>query len=350
MAWLRRGRWRPGRQRLFLPWCLAAGVCLYLMAAYPAKEVVPFHLIWLAFALAYGLEAWPLGRTLFALAAVTVASTVVMVGRAADGRIDALETTELPLMAVIALLVVWHVRRREASMAELEAVSQREIRAAEQRERMRRLTSHEMRTSLTIASGYLDMTLGEEAVEEAREDLMVVRDELQRLGRALDRMLRLIRLQDSETRTPVDLDGLLRRTMERWSGVTSREWQVEATAGSVDGYAEGIRDAVDTLVENAVRYTSERDTVRLVGRRVGQAVLVGVADSGRGLADDHSALVNSRLRLGAPQAEQWDEQAQTGLGFGIVEDVAHQHGGRVVAGRSREGGALIAMVLRTSAR
>jgi signal transduction histidine kinase len=37
--------------------------------------------------------------------------------------------------------------------------------------------------------------------------------------------------------------------------------------------------------------------------------------------------------------------ARTGLGIGIVTDVAAAHGGKVVAGSSREGGALVLMVL-----
>ena len=70
--------------------------------------------------------------------------------------------------------------------------------AAARRERLARLTSHEMRTPLTIATGYVDLLLepGPKADESMRADLMVVHDELSRLARTADRLVRMIRLQD----------------------------------------------------------------------------------------------------------------------------------------------------------
>lgn len=315
------------------------------MVAYPAKEVVPFHVIWLGFALAYGFEAWPLGRTVVALVAVTAGATVVLVTRAADGAVDWLELSELPLMALVAVLVVWHVRRREALVTEVRALAARELRAAVQRARMHRLTSHEMRTPLTIASGYLDMVLDKELDSVSHADLLVVQDELGRLTRAADRMLRMIRLQDSEVPESVDLDELVRETAERWSAVARRHWSVEAAGGVVVGSAERIRVGLDTLIENALRYTTEQDTVRLVGLRSGSTVLLGVADSGPGLAAEKAVRVNSGVPRRASDRGEPDPRSLTGLGLSIVDDVAEQHGGRVVAGRSREGGALVALLL-----
>jgi len=41
---------------LFWPWVVLTVACLGLMWAAPGEEVVPFHLIWIGFALAYGFE------------------------------------------------------------------------------------------------------------------------------------------------------------------------------------------------------------------------------------------------------------------------------------------------------
>jgi signal transduction histidine kinase len=86
------------------------------------------------------------------------------------------------------------------------------------------------RTPLSIATGYVDLLLRAEVGSQHRQDLEIVRDELGRLGRAGDRLLRMIRLQDMPDRTTFDLSQLITETVERWGVVADRDWQVEASA------------------------------------------------------------------------------------------------------------------------
>lgn len=134
------------RGRLFLPWVALTVGCLVWMWLVPGGEVVPFHLIWIAFALAYGFEAWALAPTVVALLAATVTSGSILVLRAATGVIAWEETTEILLMLLLAVLVVWHVQRRQAALATVTLMADREAAVAAQRVRLARLTSHEMRT------------------------------------------------------------------------------------------------------------------------------------------------------------------------------------------------------------
>ena len=53
-----------------------------------------------------------------------------------------------------------------------------------------------MRTTLTVASGYVDLLMERERRPGRLADLEVVRDELHRLNRAGERFLRLFRVQD----------------------------------------------------------------------------------------------------------------------------------------------------------
>ena len=59
---------------LFWPWVALCVACLGVMWAAPGEEVVPFHLIWIGFALAYGFEPWPVPITGVTLGLATVLS------------------------------------------------------------------------------------------------------------------------------------------------------------------------------------------------------------------------------------------------------------------------------------
>jgi signal transduction histidine kinase len=342
-----------GASRYFLlwPWLALTLACLAWMWSAPGDEVIPFHLIWIGFALAYGFEPWPVRLTCIALAAAGVASGVVMVVRARAGVIAWEETTEIVLMLVLAVLVMWHVRRRLAALAEVTRIADNQVATASERERLARLTSHEMRTPLTIAAGYVDLLLAREDRDDHREDLQVVKDELGRLWRAGDRLLRMIRLEDPAPQDAVDLRELVDETVTRWATVAERDWRTETATAAPVGSRERLRVCLDTLIENAVRYTEAGQTIRVFcGVDDATGAWLGVADSGPGFTHEQTALLNDRDRPDAGHGLDVGASGpggQTGYGLGIVREIVTARDGLVRAGRSREGGALVLIVLGT---
>lgn len=331
--------------RLFVAWLALATLCSALMWVTPGNETIPYHLGYIGLALAYVFDPWPPARTLTAVGLYTVVTGGILIVRAATGVIGWEETAEIPLMAILVLLSFWHVRRRLAATAQVEQLAARERRHDAHRERMRRLTSHEMRTPLTIATGYLDLLLTDEDREERRADLLVVQDELGRLTRAADRLVRMIRLQDEPQRDRADLDDLLHQVVDRWAAVADRQWVVDSSAGSCVVPVERLRACLDTLIENALRYTSAGDVVRLESARSDGMVHVGVADSGTGLSEELLAAINDQDFRATQQLSETAPGGQTGLGLGLLHEMVAATGGRVRAGRSPEGGALVMMVL-----
>ena len=338
----------PPHQRLFWPWLALSAACILWMWRWPDLEVIPYHVIWLGFALLYGFEPWALRRTAVALAVVTATSGAVLSYHVGGGE-SWEETFEIPLMLGLSVLIVWHVQRREAALRKVNALArQREVEAV-RRERLGRLTSHEMRTPLTIAACYVEL-LGRDERDPGRiRDFAVLRDELDRLERASDRLLRMVQTHEHLARTWFATESLLAQTVDRWSTVANRRWIVESTGGALHASQERIVACLDTLVENAVRYTAESDTVRLFATQHDDHVLIGVADSGPGLAAEQAMRVNSREPRAAPDpapAERTpDPLSQTGLGIGLVQEILEAREGRLLAGRSREGGALFVIYL-----
>ena len=339
---------RHQREILFVPWVALATVCAGIMWLTPGAETIPYHLAWIGIALAYGLEAWPWRRTILAVTAYTAVTGGILVVRAAQGYIGWGEIAEIPLMSTLVTVVVWNVRRRHLAHGTLARIAERDLVRSAQRVRFARMTSHEMRTPATIAIGYAESLLAQERDPARRVDLEVICDELNRLVRAGDRVIRTIQVHDDSDLQPHDLGLLLRETAERWQVLADRAWVVDVPPIWHVCSAERVRAVLDTLVENAVRYTATGGTVRIFGAEHGEHVVVGVADSGPGMAP---AMLRS-LAGGAAGADDgsagWvaaDPKSQTGLGLALVRDEAVARGGRLVAGRSAEGGALVVVAV-----
>ena len=194
------------RRHLLVAWTVWAVVCTSAMYMLPGQETVPYHLGWAGFALAFGLGTWGRGQLVTALAWYTLATGAVLARSWLLGVIGWEETTEIPLMLLLAMLMVWHVRRRQAALAEVTRLAERDVQACLDREQLMRLTSHELRTPLTIARGYIELLQTRATEFDTQQDLSVVGDELERLSRVSDRLIRMILLQDDTTNEMVDID------------------------------------------------------------------------------------------------------------------------------------------------
>ena len=310
----------------------------------PGAETVPYHLGYASLAIAFGLDVWSRPRAYVALGAYTLATGLILLVRATEGVIDWGETTEVPLMSLLMALMVWHVAQRDLALEHARQLAERDREQVARRERLVRMTSHEMRTPLTIAAGYVDVLRTTET-GDVRGDLDVVREELDRLDRGCDRLLRMIRFHDDLPQHPVDLDRHLDEIVERWRVVVPRTWEVDAAVGTVLGHEERLRVCLDTLVENAVRYTRPDGVVRVFARHHDGAVHVGVADSGSGFTAAQIATFNSPQDLLSDQRPCPDPRARTGLGLSLVREIVESRGGRLEAGTAPEGGAMVSLVL-----
>ena len=96
---------------------------------------------------------------------------------------------------------------------------------------------------------------------------------------------------------------------------------------AVIGDRQALRQAVDNLVANALRYAPPGSTIRLSAGRAGPWVFLGVADEGPGLTPDQQAHVFDRLWRGDPAEGR--AQGRSGLGLTIVRQIAEAHGGEV---------------------
>jgi two-component system, OmpR family, sensor kinase len=109
-----------------------------------------------------------------------------------------------------------------------------------------------------------------------------VLEELDNLERIAARLLTLARMDEHWTVKPsvVPVSALLERTVTRWRAAADRGWKVSPTSAVVVADRQRIETALDSLVENAVRYTEAGGRIELAAYSDGQSVVIEVRDDG----------------------------------------------------------------------
>lgn len=304
----------------------------------PWFEAVAFHLVWVSLAIVYGIQGWSTRQTGLVLGFVIVVTGAGMWEFVRSQDADWLELTEVPLMGLVFLSMVWHVRRRAAALAQTEHLVERERRAQQVKELFVRNCSHEMRTPITVARGYAEMVRTSLPDEQSRDDLDVVVDELDKLNGLAGRLLVLADAYESAEFewAPLDLGALVQRTVTRWRPAAERAWALEAPSVVVDGDESRLEAALDALVDNAVKFTNPGDPITLRCRLVRGGAVLEVEDGGIGLD-------RSRRDDGAPLPSSG--RPGTGLGLAIVQAVAEGHGGTLTLAEGRQHGSVVRLSL-----
>lgn len=335
----RTDRW--GR-RVDIAFAIVAAALLYAMSLMQGYETVPYHIIFVTFAAVYGFRIWSLDVTVAVLSSIVVGTGAILVIHWMNGRLPADELSEIVLMPMILGAMVWHARRRAAAQQQLELLAQQERERRVREHEFARDTSHALRTPLTIARGHVELIREASDDELMRQDVDVVLEELDRIGRMASRLLAIAELErpDALNLQTVDVASLARDTHSRWSASVVRDWSVEAPpvlAALID--EDVLRVVLDALIENAVGFTKPASQIRVICRAMPDRFLLGVADGGSGIDPADASLVFQRFWRSATK------RVGTGLGLAFVRAAAEAHGGTAVVSASPFGGALVACVI-----
>ena len=190
--------------------------------------------------------------------------------------------------------------------------------------------SHDLRTPLTMISGYCEM-MRDIPGENNPENMQVVLDETARLTGLVNDVIDLSKTQSGAqplTLETVDLDELLRETVERYRQLMSGKGYtfVYESVGqaSVVCDRKRITQVVYNLIANAVNYAGEDKTVvvRLLAGEE-RAFRVEIEDHGEGIAKEDLPNIFDRYY----RVDKVHKRAVTGTGLGlsIVKSILLQH-------------------------
>jgi len=296
-------------------------------------ETVPFHFIYVSFTILYGFRAWRGRATLLGILFVTISTGVVTAFGIHRNWEEPPELTEVPLMSLMFVAMVYHVRRRQQAQAVAEALAAERERDVERKSAFLSDASHELLTPITIGRGHLELLSRNPRPEpeELAETTGIVLGELGRMERVINRLLLLESAGGAAapgSRERVDAAALLTRTFQRWRSTADRDWRLgDLPPGTISVDADQLTLALDALIENAVQHTEEGGMIVIGAVAERGALRIRIGDSGDGIPEEARRRVFDRFyRVDGGHSRR---HGGVGLGLAIVKAIAEAHGGTV---------------------
>ncbi len=219
--------------------------------------------------------------------------------------------------------------------------------------------SHEMKTPLTVISGYAEL-LKEDMVriEDRRRCAGMIYDEAQRMRALIDDVLTLSRIEEAvdavSNDIPIDIRAIARTEVARLtscaadcrvrlvitadtSGVCQQDNGVSSMKGVSAEQTAPVRlmgtqslcaQMMHNLVENGIRYNHSGGTVRVsIVRTKNGCCKIAVGDTGMGIEPDQYDKIFERFyRVDTSHSK---ETGGTGLGLAIVKHAVKRQGGSI---------------------
>ncbi|MFD4959621.1 sensor histidine kinase [Microbacterium sp. NPDC058389] len=203
--------------------------------------------------------------------------------------------------------------------------------AQRERERFTAMASHELKHPLTVMIGNAELAL------ELDDLAPRTRERFESIIAASDRMLTMTESLVTTSRRgfggrdevdDIDLRQIVLDSVASFrataaaADITIDVRADEALPIAADGFR--LRQVVDNVVSNAIKYTQRDGEVRILAAIDRASVVLTIADTGIGIdADDLPLVLTPYFRA----AEAKEKAGGTGLGLGISNDIVRAHGG-----------------------
>jgi PAS domain S-box-containing protein len=196
--------------------------------------------------------------------------------------------------------------------------------------------SQELRRPLTSIYGFAETLLRRDVLfseEERQTFLGYIASEAARLTAIVDQLLNVARLDAGDLEvelSPTDVRGVVTEVVESIEAggrLNGHRFVLELPDEPLDASVDRdkLRQILDALLDNAVKYSPGGGTVTVAASRRADAVEVRVADEGVGIALDEQERIFSKFY----RSETAPVGGGTGLGLFIVQGLLRAMGGRI---------------------
>ncbi len=205
-------------------------------------------------------------------------------------------------------------------------------------------SAHELRTPLAAIRSSIEVAIGgDRTPQEYQELLAEVIGECASLERLVNQLLLLAETDSELIRAHsehVDLSSVVERCAEMFSAVAEAR-QVELVTllephVSVMGFGNHLRQVVNNLLDNAIKFTQPGGTVRISLFREAGSTVLRISDTGSGIPASDLPHIFERFFRGDRSRQRIEQTTGTGLGLSICQAIVAAHRGRIFV-ESHEG-------------
>ena len=194
--------------------------------------------------------------------------------------------------------------------------------------------SHELRSPLTVVSGYLETLGADPALDpDLLGPVAEMRRQAERMTSIIRDLLELSRLEETDEvvgGAPIDVAALLallrKDVLARPVHPHEVRVRIESAAQLIGDEPE-IHSAFSNLVDNAAKYTPPEGSIEMRWWTDAEGGHLAVADTGFGIPSEHIPRLTERFyRVDAGRSRA---TGGSGLGLAIVKHVLQRHGARL---------------------
>ena len=210
--------------------------------------------------------------------------------------------------------------------------------------------AHRVRTPLAVVRTRTEILLREAKTKKSKAELLevlnAIDDSSRTAGQLLDHAMVSFRL-DNLSEDEIEVQFLIKDVIDRISplydlkGIQIKNNSIQNCR--VIGDSILLQNALHNVLDNALKYCSENDTVTVTVKDISQNCIIEILDSGEGFPEN-SALLTNRFTRG----ENTKGIVGSGLGLTIAKDVVEAHGGNINISNTEEGGACVTFTLPCS--
>ena len=205
--------------------------------------------------------------------------------------------------------------------------------------------SHELRTPISMLQGYSEAIVDDIAgsEEEKKELASVIYDESLRMGRLVNDLLDLARMEAghiSLEKEEIDIHDFIDKMVRKFHGLAKDKSIIlqstitEESRVSFD--VDKMEQVLTNLIDNAIRHTESNGTIHILAEILEHGLKIEVQDSGHGIPEEDLPFVFERFYK-ADKARTRG-RAGTGLGLAIVKNIIDAHEGQItVRSKMNEG-------------
>lgn len=229
-------------------------------------------------------------------------------------------------------------------VAEVNELMQRLGQALDLQQRFIADAAHELKTPVSALKAQIELALREDDPRRLHEALARLHEGVERLSRMVRQLLALARNEPAAAaslrRLPLDLGALALEASMDWAPVALRrridlgyEGDESARSVRIEGDADRVRELLNNLVDNAIRYSREGGRVTVSVREDGRGgVVLAVTDDAPRIAPAERERVFERFhRILGTAADG------SGLGLSIVSEIAALHAAEVALQEDPQG-------------